>query len=92
MNVKDLKCNIVLKYENYISKKFRIIPLLISISINIGLLLIFKYHNLINLTIFSRPNFFNIESSYNNFLPIGISFYTFQTLSFTIDAFKGEIK
>ena len=78
--------------NNLVSNKFKIIPLVLSISINLGLLLIFKYHDLINLKNFTLPFFFYKENLNYKFLPIGISFYTFQTLSFTIDSFKGDIK
>lgn len=78
--------------NNLVSNKFKIIPLVLSISINLGLLLIFKYHDLINLKNFTLPFFFYEENLNYKFLPIGISFYTFQTLSFSIDSFKGDIK
>lgn len=56
---------------------------------NVGLLIIFKYANFItaNLhTIFSQVKPSSIA------LPIGISFYTFQILSYIIDIYRGEIK
>ncbi len=70
----------------------RLILLIFSILINIGLLITFKYSNLIIST-------FNLESSpyisdqiQSIIIPVGISFYTFQTLSFSIDAFNKKIK
>ena len=39
--------------NNLVSNKFKIIPLVLSISINLGLLLIFKYHDLINLKFYA---------------------------------------
>ena len=61
-----------------------------SLIINIGLLTSFKYSGFIiqNInsllhTSFSAPEFD---------LPLGISFYTFQTLSYTIDMYRGKIK
>ena len=57
---------------------------------NIGLLLTFKYSdffvenaNFIFGTTFKKPGFL---------LPVGISFYTFQTISYTIDVYRGEVK
>jgi len=57
---------------------------------NIGLLLTFKYSdffvenaNFIFGTSFKKPGFL---------LPVGISFYTFQTISYTIDVYRGEVK
>ena len=63
-----------------------------SIVSNIGLLFFFKYHNFfaenIN-TVFSALNI-AISIPKNSLpFPIGISFYTFQTLSHTIDVYKG---
>ena len=77
------------------SKKNKRILLISSISFNLGLLFIFKYFNfflesfnqLISIVGFkSNPVLLNI------ILPVGISFYTFQTLSYTIDVYKGKIK
>ncbi|MCQ2968895.1 MAG: MBOAT family protein, partial [Clostridium sp.] len=61
-----------------------------SIIFNIGMLFIFKYYNFITENI----NYIfkcNIPLS-SMTLPIGISFYTFQTLSYTIDVYTGKIK
>lgn len=62
---------------------------LITIIIHIGLLCIFKYTDLfittINSIFKSNINLFNIA------LPIGISFYTFQILSYVIDVYKGKV-
>jgi D-alanyl-lipoteichoic acid acyltransferase DltB (MBOAT superfamily) len=69
--------------------------LLISIFANIGLLGVFKYYDFF---IESFSNAFmlfgkHIElQSLNWILPIGISFYTFQTLSYTIDIYKGKLE
>jgi len=63
--------------------------LILSCIINLGLLAYFKY------TGFLADNFnalFNGDLSFENiFLPIGISFYTFQTMSYTIDIYRREI-
>ena len=63
---------------------------LITIIIHIGLLCIFKYTDLfittINSIFKSNINLFNIA------LPIGISFYTFQILSYVIDVYRGKVK
>ena len=71
--------------------EYRKIILAISFCINLSLLVIFKYHYLISSTFF-RDNQLLFLSNLNNILPVGISFYTFQTLSFTIDSFRGKIK
>ncbi len=66
------------------------IPLLISLCGNLGLLCVFKYSDFLIATLNSllgadlpQPNLP---------LPIGISFYTFQTMSYTIDVYRGEVK
>ena len=68
------------------------ILLFMSILINITLLIIFKYSIILS----KGFDFFGINYLSNTFqsiiLPAGISFYTFQTLSFSIDSFKGRIK
>lgn len=65
------------------------IVLIISIIINLGVLVLFKYSNFL---IENINHVFNGNiSPLNIVLPIGISFYTFQTMSYTIDVYKKEI-
>lgn len=61
-----------------------------SIIINLLLLAIFKYSNfLIN----NISDIFNIDIKFVEIaLPIGISFYTFQAMSYLIDLYRGEVK
>ncbi len=68
--------------------------LLTSIFVNIGLLLFFKYFNFFiqsfadTFTLLGKP----IETNrLNIILPVGISFYTFQTLSYTIDVYQRKV-
>ena len=75
------------KYRNQPIAKLGIF---ITLFINLGLLFTFKYSdfivenfNFLFNTTFSKPGFL---------LPIGISFYTFQTISYSIDVYKGEVK
>ena len=76
--------------KNNKSKRIRIILLCISITFNIGILFFFKY---INFFIENINSIFNISLSYVKItLPLGISFYTFQTMSYTIDVFLGKVK
>ena len=67
-----------------------------SLVVNLGLLFTFKYFNF-----FSRAtaevlkSFFGLEISapvLDVLLPVGISFYTFQTLSYTIDIYRGTLE
>jgi D-alanyl-lipoteichoic acid acyltransferase DltB (MBOAT superfamily) len=70
--------------------------LAISLITNLGLLFFFKYLLFVNQTVSHIFDFFNYEypisETINILLPMGISFYTFQTLSYTIDVYKGKIK
>lgn len=75
---------------NSSNRKIKILLLMISISLNLSLLFIFKYSNFIVNIVNSILNT-NFQSP-NLPLPIGISFYTFQTLSYTIDVFRNNIK
>ena len=68
----------------------------LSITINLGILGVFKYFDFFT-TSFSRflESFFNYQAdpvTLNIILPVGISFYTFQTLSYTIDVYRGQTK
>lgn len=68
--------------------------LTLSISINVGLLLYFKYANFFveNLDyVLISMGFENIQWT-QVALPIGISFYTFQTLTYSIDVYRGVHK
>ncbi len=66
-----------------------------SICVNIGFLGLFKYYNFFLDNFISTFSFFGAEiqaSSLNIILPVGISFYTFQTLSYTIDVYKRKLE
>ncbi|MFH0923455.1 MAG: MBOAT family O-acyltransferase [Candidatus Falkowbacteria bacterium] len=77
--------------ENATRRKY----LFASLAANLGLLFVFKYLN------FFSSSLNNILLSFNSpldiphlniLLPVGISFYTFQTLSYTIDVYRGKIQ
>lgn len=66
-----------------------------SIVVNLGFLGFFKYYNFFLDNFISAFTFFGYEitaSSLNIILPVGISFYTFQTLSYTIDVYKRKLE
>lgn len=66
------------------------IVLIISIIFNIGLLVLFKYANFI---IGNINNIFNISiDKLNIIMPIGISFYTFQILSYVVDVYRKKVE
>ena len=62
----------------------------ISLIFNLGMLFFFKYSNFF---INNINEVFNLSISQIKLtLPLGISFYTFQTLSYTIDVYRGKVK
>ena len=69
--------------------------LIFSLFINIGLLCFFKYYNFFLDNFVSAFSFFGFSfnaKSLSIILPVGISFYTFQTISYSIDIYKKKIK
>ncbi len=64
--------------------------LFLSIICNLGMLMFFKYTNFIvaNLNALTGLGLGGVNFP----LPLGISFYTFQTMSYTIDVYRGEAK
>ena len=97
--------NLIFKEEKQSKKK---LYLVMSLIVNLGLLAYYKYAGFITqqCNILLGTNFeivdyfalwsnqlfstkFNIDSI---FLPVGISFYTFQTLSYSIDIYRGTLK
>ncbi|MBQ7576796.1 MAG: MBOAT family protein, partial [Synergistaceae bacterium] len=80
-------------------EKFRLarkLILVITLLSCLGVLFVFKYFNFISETL---VNFLNMFASIKLhpvtlklLLPVGISFYTFQTLSYVIDVYKGQEK
>jgi len=69
--------------------------LLVSIVSNLGLLGFFKYFNFFADSVVKTANAAGLDwaaPAISVALPVGISFYTFQTLSYTIDAYRGKIQ
>jgi len=76
------------------SKTVRRTLLIISMTSNLGLLLFFKYAGLFSDSLLGIMQMMGYEPSWvslNIVLPVGISFYTFQTMSYTIDIYRKEI-
>ncbi len=66
-----------------------------SIVVNFGFLGLFKYYNFFLDNFITAFSFFGTEinaNSLNIILPVGISFYTFQTLSYSIDVYKRKLE
>lgn len=75
------------KILNYLSKQGKVNLLVLSLIINLGILCYFKYFNFflenINELFHTNANFVRV------LMPIGISFYTFQAISYIIDIYRG---
>lgn len=90
-------CSIVADYGAaiIIEKGFRKIGLFISLLTNLLLLSYFKYYNFFLDSINSILESFNLGMAYKSLeiaLPLGISFYTFQSMSYTLDVYFGKVK
>ncbi|MFC4633302.1 MBOAT family O-acyltransferase [Dokdonia ponticola] len=80
--------------QRYEAKKKRKALLYLSIITNIGILVFFKYFNFFVDTFVDVFSLFGKEISVTSLqiiLPVGISFYTFQTLSYSIDVYNRKI-
>lgn len=69
--------------------------LFLSMCVNLGILAVFKYFNFFSdslMTILSEIGISTNWTTLNIILPVGISFYTFQTMSYTIDIYKKELE
>lgn len=76
------------KYEN---ERIRRILLFISIFVNLGFLGFFKYYNFFISNFMYAFSFFGMKLEFSQLsivIPVGISFYTFQTMSYTIDVYR----
>ncbi len=69
--------------------------LFISLGSNLSLLGFFKYFNFFAESLQDLLNLLGLQIDWvtlNILLPVGISFYTFQTMSYTIDIYRGKLK
>lgn len=67
----------------------------VSLLVNLGLLFVFKYYDFFNVSLHTLLGHWGIAyeaAPLGLLLPVGISFYTFQTLSYTIDVYRGVTK
>jgi D-alanyl-lipoteichoic acid acyltransferase DltB (MBOAT superfamily) len=91
-----------LKIEKSKSANNKRLFLIISICINVGILFFFKYYHFFSLsfqTILQEIGL--LEGASQEFtgyhineilIPVGISFYTFQTMSYTIEVYRGKLR
>jgi len=76
-----------------LGERQRKLTLLISIVGNLGLLGVFKYYNFFSSQLSALLHVVGIPAMLPSMyivLPVGISFYTFQTMSYTIDVYRGK--
>lgn len=82
--------------SSYQEDKKRKLLLAVSVITNLSILFFFKYTLLILSSLNSIFEVFNLgyrlKADYNIILPVGISFYTFQSMSYTIDVYRRELK
>jgi D-alanyl-lipoteichoic acid acyltransferase DltB (MBOAT superfamily) len=75
--------------------RLRLFYLIASLTANIGLLAFFKYFNFVNENLSAVFSLFGKDfhpSSLDIILPIGLSFHTFQSMSYTIEVYRGKQK
>jgi D-alanyl-lipoteichoic acid acyltransferase DltB (MBOAT superfamily) len=90
-----LDYSIGISLSKQVNQNKRKMLLWISILMNLGFLGFFKYYNFFLANFMTAFSFFGTEinaNSLNIILPVGISFYTFQTLSYTIDVYKRQLE
>lgn len=74
------------------SKSTKKICLTVTLLVCFGILFFYKYFNFLSASVTSAMRFFGADTrdySLDLILPVGISFYTFQTLSYVIDVYRG---
>lgn len=76
--------------DRFTRRSVRKTLVVISLAVNLGLLCYFKYTNFFGEVIASITK--GTFSALDIFLPVGISFFTFQSLSYTIDVYRKQIK
>ena len=79
--------NAIYSQKNKVKKKLLLIA---SIVFNLGMLVYFKYTNFF--VSLSNDLFSTGFNPLNILLPVGISFYTFENLSYTIDVYRGQFE
>lgn len=77
------------------NRKRKKLFLVLNIVINLGILSLFKYHNFLNDSVFFILDLCGMRWPVPNLdllLPVGISFYTFQAVGYSVDVYRGTIR
>ena len=85
----------LLVQANFNEIKRKKLFLTLSLVINFSILFIFKYYNFINESVWGIMSTMGLRWDVPNLdllLPVGISFYTFQAVGYTIDVYRGTIQ
>lgn len=91
--INDYGISILIDKTSNSKRKKRL--LIFSLVFNLGLLVYFKYLMFLTTNAISLLNLFGLEVTpleFSIILPLGISFYTFQTISYTVDVYRGFLK
>lgn len=81
--------------ENTDKTALKRLAIVITLVVSLGVLFFYKYFNFISTAVNSAIGLFGAAGDpilLDLVLPVGISFYTFQTLSYAIDVYRGDIK
>ena len=80
---------------HYTEQRKRKAFLVVSLVLNLSLLVLFKYYNFLSSNIVALMGYYGMSIDIpvsKLLLPVGISFYTFQALGYTIDVYRGTTK
>jgi D-alanyl-lipoteichoic acid acyltransferase DltB (MBOAT superfamily) len=87
------KSSLRMKDKRHVNRRWYF--MLANIVLNLGILGFFKYYNFFVDSFVQAFGVFGFQlhlQSLKIILPVGISFYTFQALSYTIDVYRGDIR
>jgi D-alanyl-lipoteichoic acid acyltransferase DltB (MBOAT superfamily) len=90
-----LVLSLFLLFERLPAPRRRICCLMVSLVTQLGLLAVFKYFNFFIESLYAALQSVGLHSlapHLNIVLPVGVSFYTFQSLSYTIDIYRRQFK
>lgn len=81
--------------KKHSSPKYRRLMVVTSILLNFGILFVFKYYNFITSSVYDVLTSLGLRVHFPEFklmLPVGISFYTFQAVGYSIDVYKRKLQ